>query len=250
MRTTLIAGNWKMHKTIAEAVALADALVASSGTVAADREVVICPTYTALASVAGRLAGSSIGLGAQNVYPEPQGAFTGEISPAMLRDVGCRYVIVGHSERRQLFAESDAMVARTAAAVILAGMTPIICVGETRSERESGQAEHVVLGQVQGSLAGLTAHIDQVVIAYEPVWAIGTGLTATAADAQAMHAAIRGELRRLGGAQADAVRIQYGGSVKPDNVDELMAQPDIDGALVGGAALVAESFLRIVQYRA
>ena len=157
MRTTLIAGNWKMHKTIAEAVALADALVASSGTVAADREVVICPTYTALASVAGRLAGSSIGLGAQNVYPEPQGAFTGEISPAMLRDVGCRYVIVGHSERRQLFAESDAMVARKAAAVLQARMTPIICVGETRSERESGQAEHVVLGQVQGSLAGLTA---------------------------------------------------------------------------------------------
>jgi triosephosphate isomerase (TIM) len=197
-----------MHKTIAEAVALADALVASSGTVAADREVVICPTYTALASVAGRLAGSSIGLGAQNVYPEPQGAFTGEISPAMLRDVGCRYVIVGHSERRQLFAESDAMVARKAAAVLQAGMTPIICVGETRSERESGQAEHVVLGQVQGSLAGLTAHIDQVVIAYEPVWAIGTGLTATAADAQAMHAAIRGELRGTGRCRAHPVRRQ------------------------------------------
>ena len=167
----------------------------------------------------------------------------------MLRDVGCRYVIVGHSERRQLFAESDAMVARKAAAVLQAGMTPIICVGETRSERESGQAEQIVLGQVQGALAALTAHIDQVVIAYEPVWAIGTGLTATAADAQAMHAAIRAELRRLGGDQADAVRIQYGGSVKPDNVDELMSQPDIDGALVGGAALVAESFLRIVQYR-
>ena len=250
MRTTLIAGNWKMHKTLAEATSLADALVAGVGAGAPDREVVICPTFTALSAVAARLGSSPIALGAQNVYPEPQGAFTGEISPAMLSDVGCRYVIVGHSERRQLFGEGDDMVARKSAAVLAAGMTPIICVGETRAERESGNAEAVVLGQIRGALQSQAEAIHQVVIAYEPVWAIGTGLTATSADAQAMHAAIRAELRRLGGNQADVVRIQYGGSVKPDNVDELMAQPDIDGALVGGAALVADSFLRIVHYQA
>jgi triosephosphate isomerase len=157
-------------------------------------------------------------------------------------------VIIGHSERRQLFGETDAMVARKAAAVLDAGMTPIVCVGETRSERESGQAEKVVLGQVNAGLSALSDRLAEIVIAYEPVWAIGTGLTATAADAQAMHAAIRGELRRMGGDHADKVRIQYGGSVKPDNVDELMSQPDIDGALVGGAALVAESFIRIAKF--
>jgi triosephosphate isomerase len=167
----------------------------------------------------------------------------------MLNDIGCTYVIVGHSERRQLFGETDALIARKTAAVLAAGMTPIVCVGETRAEREAGNAQSVVLGQIVGALAGLSDRLAEVVVAYEPVWAIGTGLTATANDAQTMHAAIRGELRRIGGAAADVVRIQYGGSVKPDNVDELMAQPDIDGALVGGAALVADSFLRIVQYR-
>lgn len=247
MRTTLIAGNWKMHKTIAEAVALTDALVAGLADLPADRHVVICPTFTALASVAACPRGG-IAIGAQNVYPEAQGAFTGEIAPGMLKEIGCQYVIIGHSERRQLFGETDAMVARKAAAVLDAGMTPIVCVGETRSERESGQAEKVVLGQIHAGLSALSGRLAEIVIAYEPVWAIGTGLTATAADAQAMHAAIRGELRRMGGAQADQVRIQYGGSVKPDNVDELMSQPDIDGALVGGAALVADSFIRIAKF--
>ncbi|MCX6015108.1 MAG: triose-phosphate isomerase [Chloroflexales bacterium] len=248
MRSKLIAGNWKMHKTVAESVALTDAIVAGLAHIPTDRAVVICPTFTALGAVITRPRGG-VAVGAQNVYPEAQGAFTGEISPAMLSDIGCRYVIVGHSERRQLFGESDALIARKAAAVLNAGMTPIVCVGETRAERESGNAQSVVLGQIAGALAGLIERLAEVVVAYEPVWAIGTGLTATSSDAQTMHAAIRSELRRIGGAAADVVRIQYGGSVKPDNVDELMAQPDIDGALVGGAALVAESFLRIVQYR-
>ncbi len=248
MRSKLIAGNWKMHKTVAESVALTDAIVAGLAHIPTDRAVVICPTFTALGAVITRPRGG-VAVGAQNVYPEAQGAFTGEISPAMLSDIGCRYVIVGHSERRQLFGESDALIARKAAAVLNAGMTPIVCVGETRAERESGNAQLVVLGQIAGALAGLSERLAEVVVAYEPVWAIGTGLTATSSDAQTMHAAIRSELRRIGGAAADVVRIQYGGSVKPDNVDELMAQPDIDGALVGGAALVAESFLRIVQYR-
>ena len=248
MRTKLIAGNWKMHKTVSEAVALIDALYAALPTIASDREVVVCPTFTALSAVAARPRGA-IGIGAQNVYPESHGAYTGEISPAMLVEIGCRYVIIGHSERRALFGESDAFIAKKAAAVLAAGMTPIVCVGETKQERESGRAEAVVLGQVAGSLAGLQDRLADVVIAYEPVWAIGTGLTATAADAQTMHAAIRVELRRIGGAAAEQVRIQYGGSVKADNVDELMAQPDIDGALVGGAALVAEGFARIANYR-
>lgn len=248
MRSKLIAGNWKMHKTVAESVALTDAIVAGLAHIPIDRAVVICPTFTALGSVIA-LPRGGVAVGAQNVYPEVQGAYTGEISPAMLSDIGCRYVIVGHSERRQLFGESDALIARKAAAVLNAGMTPIVCVGETRAERESGNAQSVVLGQIAGALAGLSDRLAEVVVAYEPVWAIGTGLTATSSDAQTMHAAIRSELRRIKGAAADVVRIQYGGSVKPDNVDELMAQPDIDGALVGGAALVAESFLRIVQYR-
>ena len=248
MRKKLIAGNWKMHKTIVEAVALIDALHAALPFVPADRDVVVCPTFTALSSIAARPRGP-IGIGAQNVYPESHGAFTGEISPAMLAEIGCAYVIVGHSERRALFGESDAFIAKKAAAVLAAGMTPIVCVGETKQERESGRAQSVVLGQVAGSLAGLEGRLEDVVIAYEPVWAIGTGLTATAADAQTMHAAIRAELRRIGGVAAERVRIQYGGSVKADNVDELMAQPDIDGALVGGAALVAEGFARIANYR-
>ncbi|MFM2032319.1 MAG: hypothetical protein RLZZ297_1084 [Chloroflexota bacterium] len=248
MRTKLIAGNWKMHKTIGEAVALIDALHAALPTIPADRQVIVCPTFTALAAVAARPHGA-IGIGAQNVYPESHGAYTGEIAPGMLTDIGCSHVIIGHSERRAIFGETDAFIAQKAAAALAAGLTPIICVGETKQERESGRAEAVVLGQVAGSLAGLSDRLADVVIAYEPVWAIGTGLTATAADAQTMHAAIRGELRRIGGAAADVVRIQYGGSVKPDNVDELMAQPDIDGALVGGAALVAESFARIANYK-
>jgi triosephosphate isomerase (TIM) len=248
MRTPLIAGNWKMYKTVAEATELVEGLLAGVGS-ASDREVLVCPPFTALHAVRSLLAGSAIRLGAQDLQPEAQGAFTGAISPLMLRDAGCSYVIVGHSERRQIFGEQDALVNRKLHAALANGLTPILCVGETKPERDAGRAESVVVGQLRGGLAGVDP-AAAIVVAYEPVWAIGTGDTATPADAQTMHATIRrtlGEL--LGAAAAAATRIQYGGSVKPDNVDELMAQDDIDGALVGGAALKADSFLRIVQFR-
>ena len=251
MRTSLIAGNWKMYKTTAEAVELVEALKRDMGAGASDREVLVCPPYTALQAVQSVIAGSPIQLGAQDVYYEEQGAFTGAISPLMLRDLGCSYVIVGHSERRQIFGENDTLINRKLHAALKHGLRAILCVGETKPQRDAGQAEDIVIGQLRGGLAGVgTTALDNIVIAYEPVWAIGTGDTATPADAQAMHAAIRRTLAELYSAQAaDTVRIQYGGSVKPDNVDELMAQTDIDGALVGGASLKADSFMRIIQYR-
>ncbi|WP_322488932.1 triose-phosphate isomerase [Chloroflexus sp.] len=250
MRTPLIAGNWKMYKTIGEATALVRDLLAGLGPLA-DREAIVCPPFTALAALAPLVAGSQLGLGAQNLYPEAQGAFTGEVSPVMLADIGCRYVIVGHSERRQYFGESDAFVNRKLRAALAHGLRPIVCVGESKPQRDSGQAEPIVTAQVRAALVEVTsAQMADVVIAYEPIWAIGTGDTATPADAQAMHAAIRATLTELYGAEiAATVRIQYGGSVKPDNIDELMAQPDIDGALVGGASLQAASFLRIINYQ-
>ncbi|OAN39417.1 triose-phosphate isomerase [Chloroflexus islandicus] len=250
MRTPLIAGNWKMYKTIGEATALVRDLLAGLGPLA-DREAIVCPPFTALAAVAPLVAGSQLGLGAQNLYPEAQGAFTGEVSPVMLADIGCRYVIVGHSERRQYFGESDAFVNRKLRAALAHGLRPIVCVGESKPQRDAGQAEPIVTAQVRAALVEVTpAQMADVVIAYEPIWAIGTGDTATPADAQAMHAAIRATLADLYGADiAATVRIQYGGSVKPDNIDELMAQPDIDGALVGGASLQAASFLRIINYQ-
>lgn len=250
MRTPLIAGNWKMYKTIGEATALVRDLLARLGPLT-DREAIVCPPFTALAAVAPLVAGSQLGLGAQNCYPEAQGAFTGEVSPVMLADIGCRYVIVGHSERRQYFGESDAFVNRKLRAALAHGLRPIVCVGESKPQRDAGQAEPIVTAQVRAALVEVTAEqMPDVVIAYEPIWAIGTGDTATPADAQAMHAAIRATLADLYGAEiAAAVRIQYGGSVKPDNIDELMAQPDIDGALVGGASLQAASFLRIINYQ-
>lgn len=250
MRTPIIAGNWKMHKTVGESVDLVKALLTGLGDVGG-REVLICPPYTALYGLRPLLVGTAIQLGAQELFYEAQGAYTGAISAGMLADVGCRYVIVGHSERRQLFGETDEGVSKRAHAAIAAGLTPIVCVGETKAERDQGVAESVVARQIAGGLAGLSAEqVAALVIAYEPVWAIGTGDTATSADAQAMHAAIRGLVgTTFGAAAAAAVRIQYGGSVKPDNVDELMAQPDIDGALVGGASLKADSFLRIVQFQ-
>lgn len=250
MRTPLIAGNWKMYKTIGEATALVRDLLAGLGPLA-DREAIVCPPFTALAAVAPLVAGSQLGLGAQNLYPEAQGAFTGEVSPVMLADVGCRYVIVGHSERRQYFGESDAFVNRKLRAALAHGLRPIVCVGESKPQRDAGQAEPIVTAQVRAALVEVTPEqMADVVIAYEPIWAIGTGDTATPADAQAMHAAIRATLADLYGAEiAATVRIQYGGSVKPDNIDELMAQPDIDGALVGGASLQAASFLRIINYQ-
>ena len=250
MRTPLIAGNWKMYKTVGEATLLVRELLAGLGELT-DREAIVCPPFTALAAVAPLLADTPLGLGAQNLYPETQGAFTGEISPPMLVDIGCRYVIVGHSERRQYFGESDSFVNRKLRAALAHGLQPIVCVGESKPQRDAGQAEPIVTAQVRAALVDVTPEqMLNVVIAYEPIWAIGTGDTATPADAQAMHAAIRATLHDLyGAAIASAVRIQYGGSVKPDNIDELMAQPDIDGALVGGASLQAASFLRIIHYR-
>ncbi len=249
MRTPLIAGNWKMYKTVAEGVELVEALLAGIGA-PQGREVLICPPFTALHALSSLVQESPIRLGAQDVWYEIQGAFTGAIAPGMLRELGCDYVIVGHSERRAIFGEDDALVNKKLRAALGGGLLPILCVGETRAQRESGAAEDVVVAQVRAGLADVDrARLADVVIAYEPVWAIGTGLTASAADAQAMHATIRAALSGVGGvAAADAMRIQYGGSVKPENVDELMAQPDIDGALVGGAALQAVSFLRIVGF--
>ena len=250
MRIPLIAGNWKMYKTIGEAVELVEALLRDVGSTS-DREVLVCPPYTALHALSPLLQDSPIALGAQDVFYEAQGAFTGAISPAMLRDVGCRYAIVGHSERRQIFGEVDAVINRKLHAALKHGLRPILCVGETKPQRDAGEAEAIVVGQVRAGLAAVAADaMPEIVIAYEPVWAIGTGDTATSADAQAMHAAIRRTLAELyDQSVADQIRIQYGGSVKPDNVDELMGQPDIDGALVGGASLKADSFLRIVQFR-
>lgn len=250
MRTPLIAGNWKMHKTIAESVDLVEALLQGFGD-ATDREVLICPPYTALHPLSALLQGTSIALGAQDVFYEPQGAFTGAISPLMLRDVGCAYTIVGHSERRQIFGEDDETINRKVHAALDHGLRVILCVGETKRQRDAGQAESVVIEQVRTGLDLVVAsQMSDVVLAYEPVWAIGTGDTATPEDAQAMHRTIRETLAgRYDVAVADQVRILYGGSVKPDNIDHLIAQHDIDGALVGGASLQAESFLRIVHYR-
>lgn len=249
MRTPIIAGNWKMYKTIAEAVDLVEALLRELPT-ASGREVLVCPPYTALYALSPLLQDSPIALGAQDVFYEAQGAFTGAISPLMLRDLGCTYTIVGHSERRQIFGEDDVLINRKLRAALAHGLRPILCVGETKAQRDGGQAEPVVVGQLRAGLSSVeTGQTSNLVIAYEPVWAIGTGDTATPQDAQSMHATIRRTLAELYSQEvADTIRIQYGGSVKPDNVDELMAQPDIDGALVGGASLKADSFLRIVGF--
>jgi len=250
MRTPIIAGNWKLYKTVGEAVELVRELLGGLGSIA-EREVVICPPFTALYALRPLLVGTNLQLGAQDLFYETQGAYTGAIAPAMLADVGCRYVIVGHSERRQLFGDTDASVNRKLHAALAGKLRPIMCVGESKPQRDSGEAELIVTAQVRAGLAAVAAaQLAELVIAYEPIWAIGTGDTATAADAQAMHLAIRSTLAALyGDALAQTVRIQYGGSVKPDNVDELMAQPDIDGALVGGASLKADSFLRIVHFQ-
>jgi triosephosphate isomerase len=244
-RRPLIAGNWKLHKTLAESAQLAEAIVAGAGSIAA--ELVVAPGFVALDRVAKVVGGTNVALAAQNAYWEPQGAFTGEVSLIQLRDVGCRYVILGHSERRQLFGEDDPTINRKTRAALAYGIAPIVCVGETLTERESGSAELVVVRQVTLALSDIAADAAApIVIAYEPVWAIGTGRVAQPADAQAMHARIRGTVAELlGGAVADKMRILYGGSVKPDNAKVLLSQPDIDGALVGGACLLAESFLAV-----
>lgn len=249
-RKPFLAGNWKMHLTRAEARRLAEQLKASLSEVGG-RDVAVAPPFTALATVGEVLAGSSIALAAQNLHEEPKGAYTGEISGPMLVDLGCRYVIIGHSERRQYFSETDEAVNRKIRAALAVGLAPIVCVGETLSEREAGRTLTVVERQVRGALRGYeTSALEKVTLAYEPVWAIGTGRTATPEQAEEVQGEIRKILARIGGPRAaEQIRILYGGSVKPDNIDALMAQPDIDGALVGGASLDAGSFARIVKFR-
>jgi triosephosphate isomerase (TIM) len=249
MRTPLLAGNWKMHGARGEAIALASALAKDVGRVGG-REVLIAPPFTALEAVAAAIAGTDIRLSAQNLHWEPKGAFTGEISAAMLVGAACTHVIIGHSERRQLFGETNETVNKRLRAALAAGLTPIVCVGETLQEREADATVQVVERQVVAGCDGLsTADLARTIVAYEPVWAIGTGKTATPAQAQEVHATIRAQLAKLSdAATAERIRILYGGSVKPDNIDSLMAQADIDGALVGGASLVAEQFIRIVRF--
>jgi triosephosphate isomerase (TIM) len=251
-RRPLIAGNWKMHKTHLEGLQLTQKLAWALSREDTDAvEVVVCPPFTALRTVGTLIDGDKlpIGLGAQNCHQEPQGAFTGEVSAPMLAKLGCAYVIVGHSERRQQFAETDELVNRKARAVLGNGMQPIVCVGETLEQREAGRTAEVVQGQVRGSLAGLPGEqVAGLVVAYEPVWAIGTGRAATAEDAQETIALVRGTVAELAGrSAADELRIQYGGSVKASNAEELAGKPDIDGALVGGASLDADEFAMIVK---
>ena len=250
MRTPIMAGNWKMHKNVQEAKTLASDIVQKVEKVK-DVEVVLCPPFTALATVAEAIKGTSISLGAQNCHYEEKGAFTGEVSPKFLLDIGCKYVIIAHSERRQYFGEDDALINRKLKAVLGLGLVPVFCVGETLEQRDKELAFDVLRKQVVHGLADI--HIDnpsRLVVAYEPVWAIGTGKVATPVQAQEMHRYIRDLLGGLWGSDtAEGIRIQYGGSVKPDNVKELMACPDIDGALVGGASLDADSFAKIVLYQ-
>ena len=248
-RKALMAGNWKMHKTTEEARLLAEQVAAATPK-AADREVLLAPPFTALGAVSEALKGTDIIVAGQNVCWEEEGAFTGEISPAMLKDMGATAAIVGHSERRQIFMESDEMINQRLLGGLNQGLTMLLCIGETLEERESGQTLAVLERQIRAGLAEVSsALMNQVVIAYEPVWAIGTGRTASTEQAQEAHAFIRKLAADLYEKDiADGLRILYGGSVKPANVDELMAQPDIDGALVGGAALDADSFGRIINF--
>jgi triosephosphate isomerase len=247
MRTPVLAANWKMFKTTHETLAYVREL--SALTKALDGvEIVVAPPFTSLATAAEAARNTNVGVAAQNLYFEREGAFTGEISAGMIKDAGASYVIIGHSERRRLFGETDASVNRKTRAAIAAELTPIVCVGETLEERESGQMPAVLDRQIKDGLDGLTAdQIGALIIAYEPVWAIGTGKNATPVEADEAHRHIRTRLRAwFGGAAADACRIQYGGSVKPDNIASLIALPDVDGALVGGASLDVRSFFEIV----
>ncbi len=251
MRKPVIAGNWKMYKTVSESV---DTVLALKPLVANANhcEVIVAPVFTALKTCADRLEGSNIHIAGQDCATElEEGAHTGEVAAFMLKDVGASHVIIGHSERRQFYFETDLMVRKKTQAAIAAGLSPIVCVGESLEQRDQGIAENVVSGQLTGGLDGLTASdLDRIIVAYEPVWAIGTGRTATPEQAQEMHAFIRRVFaERHSQAAAEKVRILYGGSVKPENAAGLMAQADIDGALVGGASLKAESFAQIVNYR-
>lgn len=246
-RTPIIAGNWKMFKTVSEAVAFVNEI--KGGAEVAGVESVVCAPYTNLPALMEAVKGTSIKVGAQNMHWEENGAFTGEISGVMLQDLGVHYVIIGHSERRAYFAETDETVNKKVHAAFKYGMTPIVCVGEKLEEREAGQTKDVCKVQTEAVFAGLSAELaKQVVVAYEPIWAIGTGKSSTAEDAQDVIGYIRSLIASLyDSSVADAVRIQYGGSVKPGNVTEYMSQPDIDGALVGGASLETASYIALVQ---
>jgi triosephosphate isomerase len=247
-RRPIVAGNWKMNTTIAEGLALVDEMLPRLQLyTAVDR--VVCPPFVSLAAIADRAQGTSIGVGAQTLYPEPKGAFTGEIAPGMLEGLAT-YVILGHSERRQYFVEDDALVNRKVRAALQAALVPIVCVGETLEQNERGEAEAVVARQVRAALEGVE-HLSAVVVAYEPIWAIGTGRAATPEGANATIAVIRRTVAELGGQPiADGLQVQYGGSVTPENFGAFIAQPDIDGALVGGASLKADSFIEIVRLAA
>jgi len=248
-RRPIIAGNWKMNKASKEARSLATALIPLVSGIQ-DRDIVLAPPFTALQAVGEAIKGTNMALAAQNLFWEDKGAFTGEISAEMLLDSGCRYVIIGHSERRQYFGETDATVNKKLRQALSKGLVPIVCVGETLSEREAGKANEVIDRQLVGGFFGVAStEMQKVVIAYEPVWAIGTGKTATPAQAEEIHAFIRGKISSIySGDIAEGLRIQYGGSVTPENVSSLMAMPDIDGALVGGASLKPDTFAALVKF--
>ncbi|RLD18502.1 MAG: triose-phosphate isomerase [Caldiserica bacterium] len=249
MRKPIIAGNWKMHKTLKEAEELANGIRDSAGNLQ-DREIVLCPPFTALLTVKNAVSSSNIKVGAQDMFWEDEGAYTGEVSGKMLMDIGCEYVIIGHSERRKYFGENDQTVNKKVKKALDTGLTPIVCVGETLEEREKGITMSVVRKQVLDGLKEIEKEkAKNIVIAYEPVWAIGTGKTATPEQAQEVHAYIRKLLGEIWDNEiAENIRILYGGSIKPENIKDLMKEPDIDGGLVGGASLKADSFLKIIFY--
>ena len=249
MRKPIIAGNWKMYKTVPEGRDLVRGVIQKLAGFN-ETEVVFCPPFTVLSAVKELVQGTDFRLGAQNLYWKGQGAFTGEISPLMLKDIGCDYVIIGHSERRQYFGETDQTVNEKVKAALAAGIRPIICVGESLAQREAGETGSLIKQQTEGALQGVEAGaIPQIVIAYEPIWAIGTGKSSNGADANEVIGLIRRTVADIfGNGSAQQMRIQYGGSVKPENIKEFMDQPEIDGALVGGASLEIESFIKIIQY--
>ena len=249
MRTPVIAGNWKMYKTPDEAAAFVREFLPLAGD-AAGVEIVLAPPFTSLAAVAALTRGTKVGVASQNVHFASEGAYTGEVSPRMVKETGAAFAIVGHSERRQYFAETDGTVNAKVRACLDAGLVPILCLGETLAERESGKTIEVVERQIRAGLAEVPSSVaGKVLVAYEPVWAIGTGRTATPEQAQEVHAFLRATLKEMWGEAAETVRILYGGSVKPENIADLMSREDIDGALVGGASLSPGSFAKIVKYR-
>lgn len=249
MRKQIIAGNWKMHTDLAEATILVEGIKAALTEGEVSREVVVCPPFTGLSTVADLIEDTEVRLGAQNMYFEPKGAFTGEVSPLMLTDVGCHYIILGHSERREYFGETDALINQKIKAAFQYDLIPILCVGESLAQREANETQTFINSQLTAGLADLTAEqVSQMVIAYEPIWAIGTGKTATAEQAGEVCTAIRAKVAELFDKEtAEVLRIQYGGSVKGSNAQEILSQLDIDGALVGGASLKADDFMAIIK---